>query len=177
MFAEALWSLGFSRSVLLWSVLEWQVFYVPCTAGSPAPSSSQLRQPEELELKMEQNGFSSKWQLNQFAPSGGCRIIDAGHNVVYKLSSYGWLERISFKNSNKMYKDKLSATLHGDRNRAGVQYTMLYLVAELLENADPDFIGFLPPTREPKESHYGSVQRWRSSFVPWNHKKCIFFCR
>ena len=65
-----------------------------------------------------------------------------------------------------MYKDELSAALHRDKNRAGVQCTMLYLVAELLANADPDIIGFLPPTREPKESHYGSVLRWRLSFMP-----------
>ena len=39
---------------------------------------------------------------------------------------------------------------------------MLCPVVEL--HADPDFIGFLPPTRELSESHYGSVLNWRSSF-------------
>lgn len=103
-------------------------------------------------------------------------LYSTGQTVVYKLSCYGWLQRIALENSNKMYKDELPITMHikiqtkqvYSTNDLSGLYTMMYLQ----ENADPDFIGFMPPTRETSESHYGSVLKWSSSFHDLKLQKC-----
>lgn len=59
---EALWFLARTCSARQWSVLEWQIFYAPCTAASPFPASSQLQQPAKSELKMEYNIKKKKKQ-------------------------------------------------------------------------------------------------------------------